>query len=31
MNIESNASGLEGGGTVEETEMGRWMEKNDAS
>jgi flagellar biosynthesis chaperone FliJ len=29
-NIESNASELEGGGTVVETERGRWREKNDA-
>jgi hypothetical protein len=27
----SKASGLDGGGTVVETEMGRWMEKNDAT
>ena len=29
--MASNASGVEVGGTVVETEMGRWMEKNDAT
>jgi hypothetical protein len=31
VNMASKASGLERGGTVVETEIGRWMEKNEAT